>query len=74
MRDLEDFATPDPRPIFPDADSLPVFFENNLIDPARVVKVFRNDPQGNIRIFYYQYLKLCFDIESVDFEGYINRI
>jgi hypothetical protein len=60
MRFLQDFAAPVTKSMFEDASNLPVFFKNNLVDPARVVKVFHNDPQANIRVFYYQYLKLCF--------------
>lgn len=67
MRELDDFATPNPQPLFQEAEVLPIFFEHNLLDPARVVKVFKNDPQANIRVFYYQYLKLCFELESVNF-------
>jgi hypothetical protein len=50
------------KEIFRDPAVLPPFFETNLVDPARVVKVFENDPQAEIRIFYYQYLKLCFEL------------
>lgn len=39
-----------------------------------MVKVFYNDPQANIRVFYYEYLKLCFELDTVDYEGYINKI
>ena len=39
-----------------------------------MVKRFSNDPQANIRVFYYQYLKLCFELENVDFERYIQKI
>jgi hypothetical protein len=39
----------------------------NLVDDSRVVKYFHDDPQANIRIFYYQYLKLCFEIDNVDY-------
>ena len=39
-----------------------------------MVKVFTNDPQANIRIFYYQYLKLCFELDNVNYEFYINKI
>jgi len=45
-----------------------------LVDPNRVVKCFENDPQANLRIFYYQYLKLCFEIDNVDYESYIDKI
>jgi hypothetical protein len=74
MRSLQDFAVPQLANIFVDADKLPSFFDTNLVEASRVVKVFRGDPQANIRVFYYQYLKLCFELESVDFEGYINKI
>lgn len=76
MKTLDSFATSSPRTadIFRDALHLPAFFEHNLIDPSRVVKHFSNDPQANIRVFYYQYLKLCFELENVDFETYIRRI
>lgn len=60
MRSLEDFPGEGGEALFPDAQQLPDFFEHNLVDPARVVKGFLNDPQANIRVFYYQYLKLCF--------------
>jgi hypothetical protein len=44
------------------------------VHPARVVKVLRDDPQASIRVFYYQYLKLCFELETVNYEFYINKI
>jgi hypothetical protein len=47
-------------PVFHEPTTLPEFFKTNLLSPARVVKAFLNDPQGHIRIFYYQYLRLCF--------------
>lgn len=63
MKTLDNFANTNNDPeIFPNAKILPPFFENNLVDPARVVKHFRADPQANIRVFYYQYLKLCFEL------------
>ena len=36
--------------------------------------MFANDPQGHIRIFYYQYLKLCFELENINFDFYIRKI
>lgn len=65
---------PSDKKIFVDATVLPAFFDSNLVDPARVVKVFLNDPQANIRVFYYQYLKLCFEIDTVDYDMYIQKI
>lgn len=74
MKSLQDFASNDNESLFPEAKTLPDFFHHNLVDPARVVKVFTNDPQANIRIFYYQYLKLCFELDNVNYEFYINKI
>ena len=53
MRSLISFAEERSGSLFPDATILPTFFDHNLVDPARVVKVFHNDPQANIRVFYY---------------------
>jgi hypothetical protein len=74
MRSLQDFAVSESTNIFVDADKLPAFFENNLVEASRVVKVFRDDPQANIRVFYYQYLKLCFEVNECDYEQYIRKI
>lgn len=30
--------------------------------------------QANIRVFYYQYLKLCFEAVDCDYEQYLRRI
>ena len=62
MRSLREFA--DQQEVFNDPQRLPEFFEHNLVDPARVLKLFVDDPQAHIRVFYYQYLKLCFEINS----------
>ena len=53
--------------LFINADRLPDFFSSNLVDPTRVVKAFKNDPQANLRVFYYQYLKLCFEVNDCDY-------
>lgn len=58
MRSLNEFG--EPREVFSTPTHLPAFFDDNLVDPARVVKVFLDDPQAHIRVFYYQYLKICF--------------
>jgi len=60
MKPLKEFQSRKFVSLFPTAQHLPPFFQHNLLDPARVVKIFKNDPQANIRAFYYQYLKLCF--------------
>ena len=36
--------------------------------------MFVQDPQANIRIFYYQYLKLCFESENVNYNNYIGKV
>lgn len=74
MRSLSEFASGEGGVLWEEARSLPEFFQHNLVDPARVVKVFSDDVQANIRIFYYQYLKLCFELDNVDYEGYISKI
>ena len=58
MRALANYEQP--QEVFMNADNLPPFFNDNLVDPARVVKRFFDDSQAHIRIFYYQYLRLCF--------------
>jgi len=60
MRSLSEFATY--QEVFKNATVLPAFFDTNLADPGRVVKAFLNDPQAHIRIFYYQYLRLCYEL------------
>ena len=47
--------------LFPEAKHLPAFFEHNLVNEGRVVKVLRG-PEGVLRGFYYQLLKLGFEI------------
>lgn len=47
--------------LFTDASGkLPTFLNENLLDEARTIKVFRNDSVAYIKIFYFQFLKLCF--------------
>lgn len=41
---------------------LPTFLKQNLVDDARNIKVFKNDEHAYIKIFYFQFLKLCFEI------------
>ena len=73
-KSLREFQTPGTAALFSDAESFPEFFKKNLLDDARVIKVFRDDPQANIRVFYYQYLRLCFEIEHPDVEAYISKV
>lgn len=62
MRSLTEFSTY--QEVFKNSTALPAFFDSNLVDPGRVVKALINDPQAHIRIFYYQYLRLCFELEN----------
>jgi hypothetical protein len=48
--------------IFPIATTYPSFFNTNLIDPHRVIKLITGK-YCMIRAFYYQYLKLVFEID-----------
>ena len=73
-KSIKEFETPRTTFLFEDATSYPSFFKNNLVDDARVIKVFKNDPQANIRVFYYQYLKLCFEIEHPNIDFYISKV
>ena len=36
--------------------------------------MIRDDPQANLRIFYYDYLKLCFESENVNYNQYIGKV
>jgi hypothetical protein len=72
MRSLNEFAQP--REVFTTPTYLPPFFDENLVDPARVVKVFQDDPQAHIRVFYYQYLKLCFEVNHPNSEALVQKI
>jgi hypothetical protein len=62
MRSLQEFV--ENKEAFRTPHKLPEFFLENLVDPNRVVKSFIDDPQAHIRVFYYQYLKICFEINS----------
>lgn len=48
-----------PTHIFPIANSHPDFFNTNLSDPNRVIKLVQGK-YCSIRAFYYQLLKLVF--------------
>lgn len=48
--------------MFPDALTYPNFFNENLVSPNRVLKVFKDNVQSNIKIFYIQILRLAYEI------------
>lgn len=51
-----------PTQIFPLAHTYPDFFKTNLSDPNRVIKLIQGKYCG-VRAFYYQLLKLVFQLE-----------
>lgn len=61
--------------IFPHAQSLPSFFDNNLKSDGRIVKYLKG-PEGPLRAFYYQLFKLGFEIDSpnTDYASIIKSI
>ena len=72
---LAKFKEPTPITIFPIAEEpLPQFLNENLLDDDRQIRYFFKDPQASLRVFYYQYLKLCFEMQEIDYELYINKI
>jgi hypothetical protein len=47
--------------LFPAASHFPSFFDENLTDPNRIIKVMMG-PHCWIRAFYFQLFKLLFEI------------
>lgn len=37
------------------------------------MKIFRDDEHAFLKIFYFQFLKLCFETEDVDYDTKINK-
>lgn len=50
--------------MFPNAETFPEFFEENLVSDDRVLKQFLNNCHNNIRVFYYQFLRLGYEIQA----------
>lgn len=48
--------------LLPPATSYPAFFNENLVSPNRILKQLLNNPQSNIRVFYFQILRLGYEI------------
>ena len=61
---IQVFHQEPPVDLFPNAKYHPEFFNQNLVNPNRVLKQFLNDPQSNIRIFYFQLLRLAFEVPT----------
>lgn len=80
--DLDDFFCPESEnDIFPTATTYPTFFDENLLSSSRVIKHFPDDPHCNIRVFYYNLLKLSYEFygennEAIDFPltNFKNRV
>lgn len=62
------------KPVFAEAVTYPSFFDKHLINSTRRIKALLNDPNANIRVFYFQYLMLCFEIENPNYEFYISKL
>ena len=58
------FQQEQPEDLFPNATYHPEFFNQNLVNPNRVLKQLLNDPQSNIRVFYYQLIRLAFEVPT----------
>ena len=61
---IQSFHQDPPLDLFPSAETYPEFFNQNLVNPNRVLKQFLNDPQSNIRVFYLQLLRLAFEVPT----------
>lgn len=47
--------------LFPNcAGGWPDFFNQNLVSPYRVLKILINSPHANIRVFYFQLLRVSY--------------
>lgn len=69
--ELQEFYEETPAAnMFVDAQSYPDFFSQNLVSPNRILKILSNNPQSNMRIFYFQILRLGYEIEA---ENDVNK-
>jgi hypothetical protein len=53
--------------LFVAAISYPSFFDDNLVDDDRKIKIFKNNPHAHEIIFCFQLLKLIFECEDSDY-------
>jgi hypothetical protein len=74
-KSLRDFKVSDRSShIFTDAtEELPKFLTTNLVDEARSIKIFKKDPCAYIKTFSFQFFKLCFEAEDVDYDTKLNK-
>ena len=63
-RSLREFSNTSNQHVFVEAENYPDFFNKFLNHPSRKLKVFLNDPNANIRAFYFQFLILCYEIDE----------
>ena len=62
---LNSFYSPEPANLIPNnLGSCPEFFNHNLVSPYRVLKLFLDSPHSNIRIFYFQLLRVTYEVET----------
>lgn len=73
-KSIREFKRSSEEQTFPEAVTYPSFFDKHLVHPGRKIKALLNDPNANIRVFYFQYLMLCFEIENQNYEFYISKI
>jgi hypothetical protein len=58
---LLNFYSPEPADLIPNnTGACPDFFNHNLVSPYRVLKLFLDSPHSNIRIFYFQLLRVTY--------------
>lgn len=43
---------------------IPPFFQENLTSPNRILKLLERSPHSNIKIFYYQLLRVSYEVET----------
>jgi|JI6StandDraft_1071083.scaffolds.fasta_scaffold02596_5 hypothetical protein len=59
------FKASPPANLFPNnTQPLPVFFEQNLVSPHRILKHFTDNVHSNIKILYYQLLRVTYEVET----------
>ena len=73
-KSIRDFENNSTHNVFNDAETYPVFFERHLVHQSRRLKIFIDDPNANLRAFYFQYLILLFEVENKNFEFYLEKL
>lgn len=60
--------------LFPEAEYIPDVLKCSAATKDRFIKQFLNNPHGNLRIFYFQLLRLCYMPSLVHTLPLINRL